>query len=140
MRRWWRIRMIRSWMRWEVRVIGRRLRVEKEDRMVMRIYKCQLCPIDVLLKVADLVGQCPNPSAFVRHGVDLYIHNKRNDKNKDTIPPRPRFQMAGFKSYYIRYGRVSIGPQCTNKVRLASGLRVKKPNPVKLKWRARLAD
>lgn len=36
------MRMIRSWMRWEVRVMGRRSRVEKEDKIVMRIYKHQV--------------------------------------------------------------------------------------------------
>jgi hypothetical protein len=62
--------------------MGRRSRVEKEDKIVMRIYKHQVRSISLVRRYAYLVGQRPDPGEFVRHTVDLYIHNNEKIKTK----------------------------------------------------------
>lgn len=66
------MRRMRSWKRWETVARGRRARVGKDDRSVMR--SCQeLVVYRHERQNTDLIGQRPNPSRVNYHVVDLYI-------------------------------------------------------------------
>jgi hypothetical protein len=58
--------------------MGRRSRVEREDRIVMRIYESQLCPWHFIRIVSNLIGQCRDPGEVGRHVVN-FLYTPAND-------------------------------------------------------------
>jgi hypothetical protein len=98
---------MRSWMRWEVRLRGRRERVGKFERMEMRIWCFQLVFFGLGEWIwAYLVRQCINTGGGYRHFVD-YIFPNSKIKEKQRHNPAETRQSRG-KVRYISQNKAPI--------------------------------
>lgn len=95
--------------------MGRRSLVEKEERIVMRIYKGQLSPGLYVLRSPTSLGNAPIPAHSAAIMSICICINKEKNKNKDTIPLRPRYQWQDLNSYVFEIVGCGVSASSTEK-------------------------